>query len=89
MLHDFGGKCGRRDRDAPYISSTSRFVLGERHRFNALRSNGKAERVLGVASDNLKAYYQASFLVQLAASGLKLVAGDNRRIRGPATGDVL
>ena len=45
MPHDFGGKCGRRDRDAPYISSTSRFVLGERHRFNALRA---ALEIIGV-----------------------------------------
>ena len=51
--------------------------------------NGKAERVLGIASDNLKRTTTRAFLSSSPRAGLKLVAGDDRRIRGPAIGDVL
>jgi hypothetical protein len=50
--------------------------------------NVNAERVLGVASD-IQKVLQRELFCPARASGLKLVAGDNRRIRGPAIRDVL
>ena len=45
--------------------------------------NVNAERVLGVAS-NIQKVLPRELFCPARASGLKLVAGDNRRIRGPA-----